>query len=1486
MQQDPAPQYGKNRIAQSTALPGGLLVVSLPRVTFSYPAQEDSGPIQQGARMGDIYAQTMVRQCFSWLTHVEDSGPVVLWLCWHEQKTPAPLAQPLVLALQGLQNLWRIGPIRFQCEPFVPGQMLEAEKLLRDMPQQGESVAEPPDKNTLKTPLLSPSGTEQVLRPQTGRVPTILLLNFTADEESRLHCQPLLLRLPALTPPCCDTLMCRKSPPRHVPEQAEPAQTIQATQTIQPAQPAQAAQAACPQPAVNPMAMPAPGAPAAPAASGASAASCTPATSDAYAAPGEIFLDGVRYTELPQDGQFWRIGAVNPLWRQELLVLPHNPDAAALAALEPRGLWLAPAHTPPPLAVMCCGLGAVWPGMGRELYDSFPAARAVMDRIAAVADWNVLGLMDEKDVEKVSLTRWQSPYLFMLELAQWSVLSSLGLRPSLFCGHSLGEIIALYFSGICSLEVAWYILDTRAVHMAELEAAATRETGMMAVHANAEIVEEICATWPSLYVSNYNTPQQFILSGPREALQEARKSMRKRRIPAIVLNLSLAFHHPSMRLLRDLSLRRLNAMEMHAPSSPMLSCTTTDFYPNDQPSICQHITDLDENAVRWTECVHAMWNRDGIRHFVELGPQDTLCSLTRDNESRALCLSAGRKGKEVEAMRQACARLYALGHLREDSIRARVAYMREGQNAAAVARTPLPHCGLVPAGTPDAACPADHSAQVAPPAQAPAQTPAQAPAQPLEEQTAAQAPAQPLEEQTAAPSNTAHTPAAAPSSAEALHVVMDVLARASGRAVEGLRPEMDLRYHLALRSSRFPLIIQEVEKALDITVNFEDLLKVSTIGDLTRILGGNPLADDQQEHTTAGASLSRRVAQACAPLCRFAPLLRPQPEKNVLADENPLAKAHTSLAKSALAQLPLDPCGQGLPVRKGDVLALLFFEPDLLPSLMSGLAPLACVLAVPKEQLEACAPLAKAGSRLVPLDLRIRTPQSATEALALAEESRMALDALARREGRVDGLIFTPAAPAQANGTAYGPASSDADFAATRMPEVLKAAMRSALNHGLRHACLCSLLLPAQENMYCDGPLEKCLEALGQEAGVAVRTVRLLESNLRAGLNEWGDLLARELLRGTAEHVFWARYNTLPTMNEPGHGADHPNANAGPSPTSAGLALIERPRVYPLVFPDPHPPYRGTATLFQGGCHYSRFADANLALHGGQPGNALAEHTPWLPPGRALAALLEASSLWLPWLTVTGFSDLRFHEPPLLPPGITRECRLTVEAEPWLMQDGVMTRMCRGELAVREISPNGRHLGQYAPVAGGMTLLAADNGQVPPLWPHETHILDKNDGSAVPGLATELFYEALGLGAPWRMLQDFLILPEHRYAARLNPPHAAIAPGDNKGYADVLHVVEGMVQAAWLSIAQEAEDTNAGITAVARAVRCWRLHAAGFIRFGAERGKGPWHVVLRRSWSDSRLLRFDGQAVDERGRIFLTLHHLEFDRRDHEPTAL
>ena len=1138
----------------------------------------------------------------------------------------------------------------------------------------------------------------------------------------------------------------------------------------------------------------------------------------------EIALDGVRYADLQQAGQLWRIGAINPAWRQELLALPANPDSEALARLEARGLWIAPvqADGPPPLAVMCCGLGAVWPGMGRELYDNFPAARAAMDRIAAVADWDILGLMDETDVEKISLTRWQSPYVFMLEYAQWSVLSSLGLRPSLFCGHSLGEMIALCFSGILAPEVAWYILDTRAVHMAELEAGASRETGMMAVHANAEIINEACATWPALYVSNYNTPHQFILSGPREVLQEARKSLRKRRIPAIVLNVSLAFHHPSMRILRDISLRRLSALDMSAPERPMLSGITADFYPEDQASICQYIADLDENSVRWTECVQTMWNRENIRYFLELGPQDTLCSLAADNEPQAKCLTAGRKGKEVEGMRQACAQLYSLGYLRRDAVVRRAQQAANGGESRMLACKPAPHCGLRPVAAGNVATACDAADLNAPQAD-------------ISDAAKAELAAPVASAPDSAPATASH--------AESMAVVLQILAQACGRPVEELRPEMDLRYDLALRSSRFPHIVQDVEKALGITVNFEDLLQVSTIGDLGRVLSGGSASAGLAEHAEERASAT---AKLCAePLRRYAPLkaLPGSGQGNDLR----------------LEPLPLDPGALGVNLQPGSVLLLCVLDAYILPRLLSGIAPLGCVLGVPQTLVERCAPLGKAGAKLVPLDIDLG---SGGETVLAASQLQKAVADFAQAQGRVDGLLFVPPVP---SGIMVAPSADAApqQAAPEHLGALMEAAIAAAAPHGLRFVGSCSVLAAEAKNCIFDAPLEKALEAAARDHGLAARAVRMLHGPERASLDEWGDMLAREILCGTSEQVIWARTGSLE------------GAVACEEPPVRDI-IKENPLRFPLVFPEPQPAYRPTATLFQGGCHFSRFADKALAEHGAQPGNCLGASVPRLPVCRSLEAMLESSRQALPWLTVSGFCDLRFFDAPELPPGITRECRVTAEAEPWLMQEKVMTRMCRCDLSVRGLTPNGRHTAQYSTVSEGMVWLAAHRSSVRPLWEE----VPEAAFAASPAVDTGPFYSAAGLGCEWRFVENFCALPDDLFSGALRLPHTCIAPGGNSGYSDDMLVVEGVLQAAWLAITSEYSKDFSDTAALAAAMQEWALHAVGFIRIGPARADGPLRLLMQRSWANARLRRFDAQAVDPEGNVFLTIHHLEFDRRD------
>jgi malonyl CoA-acyl carrier protein transacylase len=544
-------------------------------------------------------------------------------------------------------------------------------------------------------------------------------------------------------------------------------------------------------------------------------------------------------------GREWRMGSVNPDWRRELAALSSEPEQEKLEALGKRGIWLHPAELPPPAAFVCCGLGSVYPGMGRELYDAFPPAREAMDRVAAAADWDVLALMDEKDEERIVLTRWQQPYLFLLEYAQACCLQSLGLRPAVIAGHSLGELIALCLAGAYTPEGAWHILDRRALLVSEWENDARHDTGMMSVHADGEAVERCLEEFPGLLVSNYNTPTQFVLSGPRDVLRAASRALRKRRIPAMQLKVGLAFHHPGMRALREFSLQGLRAVSVRETRVPMLSCVTADLYPDDAEGIRGYMVNLDENPVRWVECVDGMWQRHKVRHFVELGPGDTLCGLVSDIRPQAVCIPAGRKGKEAAGLRAAAARLHALGHL--------------------------------PAG------PAGVFVPSSPPG-------------PEERSAARESP-----------------PASGTGAPAGIEDIMPMLAAITGFSRNELAPDMDLRHDLLLRSSRFPLLMHEVEKRFALSLRFEDLAGVESVRELAERIHSLRARAGR----TAGAEpngVAPASSRNASPLLRYglrlAPFTPPRAPSCIDGNETPgiLVAGRGPAAEAARAFL-LSRCG-------------------------------------------------------------------------------------------------------------------------------------------------------------------------------------------------------------------------------------------------------------------------------------------------------------------------------------------------------------------------------------------------------------------------------------------------------------------------------------------------------------------------------------------------------------------------------------------------
>lgn len=479
-------------------------------------------------------------------------------------------------------------------------------------------------------------------------------------------------------------------------------------------------------------------------------------------------LDGIYYASLSMDEQNWRLGAIRADWAELV------GDALGGAA---EGVWIQNADLPETnLAAMCCGLGSAWPGMGRGLYERFPAARAAMDNIASLADWDILALLDETVPEKINQSRWQIPYLFMLEYAQWSQLRSLGLKPAVIFGHSLGELIALCFAGVYDARSAWLLLETRSGHMEELEARSDKQGGMLAVPASQAEIDETLAQWPDLRISNRNTSRQFILSGNRSHLMEARRFLRRKRIPAILLNMDLAFHNPAMRILRDISIRRMNGLNMSPAHTTLLSCVTSRPYPETREEICRAIADLDENTVDWVKLIETAQRVYKIGSWLEFGPQETLCGITSELAPGSAFYAADRKGHEAEAMAETCARLFAAGYLGQDAIAQECA--RRLVRKWPADKTPLLY---KPAASRESSNEHD------------------------------------IDE-------------------EELAAVLQLISEVSG--IKEIRLDMDLRRDLGLRSATLPFVMLEAENRLGRPVRLENLFQITTVLDLALFLTG------------------------------------------------------------------------------------------------------------------------------------------------------------------------------------------------------------------------------------------------------------------------------------------------------------------------------------------------------------------------------------------------------------------------------------------------------------------------------------------------------------------------------------------------------------------------------------------------------------------------------------------------------------------------
>lgn len=273
------------------------------------------------------------------------------------------------------------------------------------------------------------------------------------------------------------------------------------------------------------------------------------------------------------------------------------------------------------------GQGAQYSGMGKDLYESNPKARALFDKADEILGFKISEIMFGGTDEELKQTRVTQPAIFLHSVALAVALSE-EFQPDMVAGHSLGELSALTAAGALSFEDGLRLVSARAEAMQK--ACEVKPSTMAAVIALAdEKVEEVCAGIDGVVVTaNYNCPGQVVISGEVESVQAACVALKeagaKRALP---LNVSGAFHSPMMEPARAELQKAIEATEFHTPRCAVYQ--NVDAQPHTDPvEIKQNLIAQLTSPVRWTQSVERMC-ADGATAFEELGPGQVLQGLIK-----------------------------------------------------------------------------------------------------------------------------------------------------------------------------------------------------------------------------------------------------------------------------------------------------------------------------------------------------------------------------------------------------------------------------------------------------------------------------------------------------------------------------------------------------------------------------------------------------------------------------------------------------------------------------------------------------------------------------------------------------------------------------------------------------------------------------------------------------------------------------------------
>ena len=301
------------------------------------------------------------------------------------------------------------------------------------------------------------------------------------------------------------------------------------------------------------------------------------------------------------------------------------------------------------------GQGSQSVGMGRDLYESFPAAKAIFKEADETLGFHLSHIIFEGPAEALQQTEHTQPAILTVSVAIQRVLAELlpDLKPCFAAGHSLGEYSAHVTAGTLTFAEALTTVRARGRFMQQAvpqgEGAMAAILGLPAEQVNdlcAEAADDLTAPPPAdttptesdapraavaraiVSPANLNTPEQIVISGSTEAVNRAIELAKAAGAKkTVLLKVSAPFHCGLMQPAQEQLTGTLEAVNFCDPSFP-IACNVDARLLTRRADIRDCLIRQVTGPVRWVECVELLVAQ-GVTHLIELGPGKVLTGLTR-----------------------------------------------------------------------------------------------------------------------------------------------------------------------------------------------------------------------------------------------------------------------------------------------------------------------------------------------------------------------------------------------------------------------------------------------------------------------------------------------------------------------------------------------------------------------------------------------------------------------------------------------------------------------------------------------------------------------------------------------------------------------------------------------------------------------------------------------------------------------------------------